>query len=325
LLLVTGCRTPAQSRLELVRRSEPLLGTFVTVTVYAPTRAQGIAVISAAFDEFRRVDALMSIHRPDSELSRLNARAASGPLAVSPDLFRVIAAAQEISEATEGSFDITVGPLADLWGFIGKEYRLPSRDELQGVLSRVNYRLVKLDPRQRTVHFLAPGVSLDLGGIAKGYAVDCAIEKLRSTGIAIAMVKAGADLRVMGAPPGQTRWTVQLEDPRKEGHRGKVPLRDAALSTSGNYENFFEINGVRYSHLLNPRTGQPVQGIAACTVIAPTCMESDAMATACFVYGAAESLSKFGERYPMRFSLMPIAPTATLWPIRQSPDFPAED
>ena len=124
---------------------------------------------------------------------------------------------------------------------------------------------------------------------------------------------------------GQTRWTVQLEDPRKEGHRGKVPLRDAALSTSGNYENFFEINGVRYSHLLNPRTGQPVQGIAACTVIAPTCMESDAMATACFVYGAAQSLSKFGERYPMRFSLMPLDPTETSWPIRQSLDFPADD
>src|SRR2546430_2670930 len=168
LLLATGCRTPAQPRLEPVRRSEPLLGTFVTVTVYAPTRAQGISVISSAFDEFRRVDALMSVHRPDSELSRLNARAASGPVAVSPDLFRVIAAAQEISEATEGSFDITIGPLADLWGFIWKEYRFPSRDDLQEVLSRVNYRLVKPDPRHRTLQFLPPGVFLGLWGIANG-------------------------------------------------------------------------------------------------------------------------------------------------------------
>ena len=322
-MLVAGCGTPGRPGLELVRRSEPLLGTFVTITVYAPTRAQGILASSAAFDAFRRVDALMSVHRPDSELSRLNARAALEPVAASPDLFRVIAKAQEIAELTGGSFDITIRPLADLWGFIWREYRLPDDEELKAVLPRVNYRLVELNPEKRMVRFCEPGVSLDLGGIAKGYAVDCAIEELRSLGIARAMVKAGGDLRVIGAPPGRTNWIVQLEDPRKEGRRVKVPLRDAALSTSGNYENFFELNGVRYSHILNPRTGRPAQGIAACTVIAPTCMESDAMATAWFVFGVEKSLAKFGGRFPIRFTLMPTNTNRETWQVCQSASFPA--
>jgi len=324
-MLVAGCQTPGRPGLELVRRSEPLLGTFVTITVYAPTRAQGIRASSAAFDVFRRVDALMSVHRPDSELSRLNARAAWEPVAASPDLFRVIAKAQEIAEQTEGSFDLTIRPLADLWGFLWKEYRLPNEEELKAALPRVNYRLVELDPEKRTVHFSAPGVSLDLGGIAKGYAVDRAIEELQSLGVARAMVKAGGDLRVIGAPPGRTNWIVQLEDPRKVGNRIKVPLRDAALSTSGNYENFFEINGVRYGHILNPRTGWPVQGMAACTVIAPTCMESDAMATACFVFGVERSRANFGEQYPMRFTLTPTNAASPVWPVHQTAAFPGEE
>jgi len=319
--LLAGCRTAPPSH-DLVRRSEPLLGTFVTITAYDENHERVNAAVSAVFEEFRRIDSLMSLHRADSELSRLNDRAAAGPVVVSPDLFRVITKAQEIAGQTEGSFDITIRPLADLWGFIWKEYRLPTEAELEAVLARVNYRRVQLDPEQRAVHFLAPGVSLDLGGIAKGYAVDCAIEKLRSLGVTNAMVKAGGDLRVIGAPPGKSNWIVQLEDPRKEGRRSKVWLRDAALSTSGNYENYFEIDGVRYSHILNPGTGWPVQGIAACTVIAPTCMESDAMATAFFVYGVEQSLAKFGARFPMRFMLMPKSLEHDNGSIRQTDSFP---
>jgi thiamine biosynthesis lipoprotein len=317
-----GCQTP-QPGLELVRRSEPLLGTFVTITVYGENREWLNAAVSAAFEEFRRIDRLMSIHREDSELSRLNARAAAEPVVVSPELFRVITKAQDIAEQTEGSFDITIRPLADLWGFIWKEYHRPTDEQLKAVLPRVNYRLVELNVEKRTVHFLGAGVSLDLGGIAKGYAVDCAIEKLRSIGVTNAMAKAGGDLRVIGAPSGKTEWIVQLEDPRKKRRRSKVLLRDAALSTSGNYENYFETGGVRYSHILNPRTGWPVQGIAACTVIAPTCMESDAMATACFVYGVDESLEKFGLSYLIRFILEPAKPTEQVWPVRETKTFRA--
>src|SRR5438477_6482686 len=315
--LLAGCQTP-QPGPELVRRSEPLLGTFVTITVYGENRERLNAAVSAAFEEFRRIDGLMSIHRADSELSQVNARASVEPVVLSADLWRVIAEAQDIAEQTEGSFDITIRPLADLWGFIWKEYRLPTDEQLKAALPRVNYRLVELDAEKRTVHFLKTDVSIDLGGIAKGYAVDCAIEKLRSIGVTNAMVKAGGDLRVIGVPPGKTNWIVQLEDPGKEGHRIKIPLRNAALSTSGNYENYFEMDGVRYSHILNPRTGRPVQGIAACTVIAPTCIESDAMATACFVYGVENSQAKFGARFPMRFTLTPTNPSSDLWPVRET-------
>ena len=305
----------------MIRRSEPLLGTFVTIAVYGENRERGNAAISAAFEEFRRIDGLMSLHRADSELTRLNTRAAAEPVVVSHDLFRVISKAQEIARQTDGSFDLTIRPLADLWGFIWKEYRLPTEVELSSALPRVNYRLIQLDSEKRTVHFLTAGVSLDLGGIAKGHAVDCAIEKLRSIGFTNAMVKAGGDLRVIGVPPGKTTWIVQLEDPAKEGRRTKVPLRDAALSTSGNYENYFEMDGVRYGHILNPRTGWPVQGLAACTVIAPTCIDSDAMATACFVYGMEKSLSKFGARFPMRFTLLPANPVQMVWTVRQTTSF----
>ena len=304
-----------------MRRSQPLLGTFVTISAYGTDRVQLNRAVAEAFAEFRRIDTLMSIHRPDSEISAVNARAAQGPVVVSVDLFRVLAVAQEIAAQTDGSFDMTIRPLSDLWGFIWKEYRLPSETELQNLLPRVDYRLVKLDPTDRSVRFLAEGVSIDLGGIAKGFAVDCAIENLQAFGVVCAMVKAGGDLRVIGTPPGRVHWEVQLEDPGKQGQRISIPLRDAALSTSGNYENSFVIGGRRYSHILHPRSGLPVQGIAACTVIRPTCIESDAWATACFVYGAQRSLDRFGDRFPMRFTLVSDS-NEKAWTVLQTDTFP---
>ena len=321
---MAGCQThPPPARLELVHRSQPRLGTFVTVSAYGADRPATLAAISAAFDEFRRADELMSIHRSDSELSRLNARAASGPVPVSAQLFQVIATAQDVAAETEGAFDVTIGPLADLWGFIKKDaYRLPAQTELRAVLPQVNYQLIELNRREQTVQFADPGISIDLGGIGKGYAVDRAIERLLQLGITNALVKAGGDLRAAGAPPGRSHWTVQLEDPRKQARRVSVALRDAALSTSGDYENFFEIGGRRYSHLLDPRTGLPVAGLAACTVIAPSCVESDAWATACFVMGVERSLTRFGERLAIRFHSFPEATSPSDGLIRQSPSFP---
>jgi len=284
--LTAGCAT----RRDLVRRAQPLLGTYVVISAYG---ANANEAISAAFQEVRRVDALMSLHRADSELSKLNARAIK---TVSEDLFRVIEKAQEVSAMTEGSFDVTVRPLADAWGFIQKDYSVPSQAELSIALARVSYHYLQLDAESRSIKFLRDGVSIDLGGIAKGYAVDCAIEKLRGVGITNAMVRAGGDLRVMG------EWPVQIEDPEKRGHRTTITLKDAAISTSGNYENCFTVDGKRYAHILNPRTGMPVEGVASCTVIAATCMESDALATALFVYGPDRTAKRFGDRINVRFS-----------------------
>ncbi len=307
----------------LVHRSQPLLGTFVTISAWGADSAQVQSAISAAFAEIRSADALMSIHRVDSELSRVNSLAVSNAVPVSPELFKVLQIAQRLAVETEGSFDVTIRPLADLWGFMWKEPRLPAEQELKDVLPRVNFRHVELDACERTVRFRQPGVSIDLGGIGKGVAVDMAIAKLRELGVTNAMVKAGGDLRVMGASPGQEFWTVQLEDPLKQGRRINIPLRDAALSTSGNYENFFEVAGQRYSHILDPRTGLPVQGVAACTVIAPTCAESDAWATACFVYGAPQSLERFAGTFPLRFVLLPESDSTGPLRVVASPNFPA--
>lgn len=319
----TGCQTqPNRPSPEIVHRSQPLLGTFVTISAWGGDRAAVQSAISEAFDEFRRADALMSLHRPESELSRVNALAATNAVSISPELFHVFELAQRIAAETDGSFDVTIRPVADLWGFIWKEHRLPTEAELQSVLPRVGFRKVELEATHRTVRFRELGVSIDLGGIGKGVAVDMAIAKLRSLGVANAMVKAGGDIRVMGAPPDKQFWIVQLEDPYKQGRRISIPLRDAALSTSGNYENFFEVAGQRYSHILDPRTGMPVQGIAACSVIAPTCAESDAWATACFVAGPRPSLAQYGKRFAIRFTLVPDEATATRQTILQTSSFP---
>lgn len=325
MVCLSACRTaPTRPNAELIHRSQPLLGTFVTISAWGADPARVQSAISAAFAEVRRADALMSIHRVDSELSRINSLAATQAVQASPELFDVLQLAQDVAAKTEGSFDVTIRPLADLWGFIWKEHRLPTEQELEAVLPRVNFRLVELETGNRTVRFRQVGVSIDLGGIGKGVAVDMAITKLRELGITNAMVKAGGDLRVMGVPPGEDFWTVQLEDPRKQGSRVSIPLRDAALSTSGNYENFFEVAGRRYSHILDPRTGLPVQGIAACTVIAPTCVESDAWATACFVYGASRSLEQLAGKFPLRFVLLSEGAATAPLQVVASPDFPAQ-
>lgn len=298
-LLLAGCRHPAPALAEKVQRSQPLLGTFVTITAYGGDRAVLNEAISAAFDEFRRVDQLLSIHRQDTELARLNARAANAPVPVSPELYELLLRARKISERTDGALDLTIGPLAQLWGFISKEHRLPAAEELDRILPLVGYENLRL--QDQTVQFLRPGMFLDPGGIGKGYAVDLAVGILAARGVKSAMVKAGGDLRVLGLPPGQESWPVQIEDPTKEGARHIIQLHSGALSTSGNYENYFEVDGVRYSHILNPKTGLPIQGIASCTATASTCLETDALATAFFVLGPEASLRRFGQQYGVRF------------------------
>ena len=318
-LLGAGCRTTRRAA-EPIRRSQPLLGTFVVITIYASSNEHAHSAIDAAFNEIRRVESIFSLHRSDTELSRLNA--SRGPIEVSDELAILLSYALEVARDSDGAFDPTVAPLVQLWGFLWKEYRFPTANELATSLPRVNHRLVEADPRERTVRFLTNNVSLDLNAIAKGYAVDCAIEKLRSMGITNAMVRAGGDLRVIGSPPGEATWTVQLEDPGKAGQRTSIKLRDQALSTSGSYENFFLRDGKRYSHILDPRTGFPVQGIASCSVIAETCTESDAWSTALFVLGPERALAEFGPKMPLLFGIWTADGGVEL---RRSPSFPPVD
>lgn len=299
-MLAAACRTP-QPRLETVQRSQPLLGTFVTITVHGADRAGLHRAVNEAFEEFRKVDALLSIHRNDSELALLNARAGQGPVAVSAELAETLRQALQMSELTGGAFDVTIGPIAQLWGFIWKEHRLPSSDELARVLPLAGHRKIRLTEDRRAE--LPPGMQLDFGGMGKGLAVDRAIAALERHGVGSAMVKAGGDLRVLGLPPGKDGWEVQIEDPAKQGRRASFKIKHGALSTSGNYENFFEVEGRRYSHIIDPRNGMPVEGIASCTVLAPTCAESDVLGTAFFVMGPEQVSASFNHAYAVRFVL----------------------
>jgi thiamine biosynthesis lipoprotein len=299
-LLLVGCQIqpPRTETLQPITRLQPHLGTFVSITVFAEPQIAQVA-INAAFEEFRAVDGLLSIHRNDSKLARANKGGT-----INSELKWVLNQALAISKETKGAFDPTIRPLTDMWGFIKKEgYRLPSADELRPVLVRVDYQKVLIDKKH--LQFRAAGMSIDSGGFGKGYAVDRAIGALKKAGIKNAMIKAGGDLRVIGLPYGKTHWTVFIEDPEKKGNRLPVHLRGGAMSTSGNYENFFIENGKRYGHLLDPRTGHPVEGIGSCTLVAPTCMESDAYATAACVLGVERSREILGKRYGMRFILLP--------------------
>ena len=286
-----------------MQRSQPLLGTFVVISIQSGDQAGAEQAISLAFNEVRRLDAILSLHRPDSELVNLNRRAAKEPVHVSQELFTVIARAQEIAVATDGCFDITIRKLADLWGFISKQQTLPDPKDIASALTDGNYRDIIGDETRRTVHFQKPGLSVDLGGIAKGYIVDRVIQVLHEQGFTNALVRAGGDLRAGGAASGQDGWQVQIEDPNRQGKRSRICLRDLAISTSGDYENYLQIGRRRYGHILDPRTGWPVQGITSCSVIARTAIESDALATAFFVLGPERALARFGDRYRMRFVL----------------------
>jgi thiamine biosynthesis lipoprotein len=330
-LALASCRLPpseppAAGDPQVVRRTQPLLGTLVTITACGAERARTEAAVTAAFDEFRRLDALLSWHRADSELTRLNhaLRAATNPVPISQELHRVLRQAMEVARETDGAFDPTLAPLVEAWGFLSREnFRVPSAATLDALRRRVGWQLLEIPADRPEVRPLRPGVSLDLGGIGKGYAVDCAFDKLRSLGVTNILVKAGGDLRAGGAPPGQTHWSIWLEDPARRGARPLVRLRDAALSTSGNYENYFEHAGRRYAHILDPRTGWPVEGIAACTVVAPTCAESDTWATALFVLGPDATNRRHGDRLAARFTLPP-ARTTDPWRVSVSSKWAAE-
>lgn len=244
-------------------------------------------IVESAFDEVDRIDRLMSHYKPESPLSRLNRDAGDGPVAVEPELFDFIADALRYARDSDGAFDITVGPLMKAWGFFRGGGRIPTPEELALARERVGYRHVVLDAQARTIRFDRPGVELDLGGIAKGYAVDRVVALLRREHVAAALVSAGGStIFGLGAPPGREGWEVELQDPIDSDRAAlTVRLRDRALSVSGSSEKSFEKDGVRYSHIMDPRAGSPVQGVLSVAVLTPTGTAGDALDDAFFVQG----------------------------------------
>jgi thiamine biosynthesis lipoprotein len=261
------------------------------IEAYGPDAAALPRILEDAFDEVDRIDRLMSHYKRESPLSRLNREAARHPVAVEPELFDFIAEALRYSRESGGAFDITVGPLMKVWGFFGGEGRVPSGDELAAARRLVGGAHLVLDPTAKTIGFDQPGVELDLGGIAKGYAVDRVVRLLKERQIAAALVSAGGStIYGLGAPPGRKGWDVTIQDPIDSRKAAlTVTLKDRAMSVAGSSEKSFESGGVRYSHIMDPRTGRPVQGLLSVAVLASSGTAGDALDNALFVMGPERS------------------------------------
>jgi thiamine biosynthesis lipoprotein len=291
LLAAGGAFRAADAELVRYEATHETMGTTFTVVAYGADAAHVAAVAGEVFEEFDAIDAQMSHYRPESELSGINRQAAARELLVEPALFRLLRESLDYSEETGGAFDVTVGPLMKAWGFFRGQGRVPADEELEAVRRRIGFRHVRLNEGARTIRFDVEGLELDLGGIGKGYAVDRAVEILKSYGIESAMVASGtSSFYALGAPPGERAWPVSLRDPfENEKVADVVRLRDFALSISGNYERFFTLEGHVYAHILDPRTGRPVEGMLATAVLAPRAAEADALSTAFFVLGPEDS------------------------------------
>jgi len=240
--------------------------------------------------EFDRIEAEMSSYRDDSELSAVNLKAAEQAVSVSHELYFVLEQAQRVSELSQGAFDITFASAGYLYDF--RHARQPGSAKLKAELAHINYRNVLLDKTSHTVRFQLPGVRVDLGGIAKGYAVDKGIEMLKRSGIEHARLSAGGDMRLLGDKRGKP-WMVGVKNPRSDDrHAVALPLADVAISTSGDYERFFiDDSGERIHHILSPKTGRPVKGVQSTTVIGVDAVTTDGLSTAIFVLGVERGLA----------------------------------
>lgn len=289
ILFLIAFLLPAIATADWLREEAAIMGTAVTVELWHEDTARGRALIGVVLDEMRRVDALMSSYKPDSELSQVNAGAATRAVRISDELFRLIEHALSWSRLTHGAFDITYASAGQHYDY--RKGSKPDSEQLQKALPAIDYRHVKLDSKASTVRFTHPGVLIDLGGIAKGYAVDRCMEILVQAGVSSALVSAGGDTRVVGKRWDQP-WKVGIRDPRdREGLVSVIPLEDAAISTSGDYERFFEQEGVRYHHILNPATGQSAREVHSASVIGSRATDTDALSTSVFVMGVKNGLA----------------------------------
>lgn len=279
---------PLSAAADWHREEAPIMGTLITVELWHADAAQGQALTAAVMDEMHRIDNLMSSWKPDSELSRVNARAAQGPVTVSRELLGLVSSALAFSVVTGGAFDITYASAGRYYDY--RNGIKPTAAQLEQALPAIDYRHVRVDTADSTIVFTHPGVHIDLGGIAKGYAVDRSIAILHQAGVGNALVSAGGDTRVIGERWGRA-WKVGIRDPRKrDGVVTMIPLKDLAISTSGDYERYFEEDGVRYHHILNPGTGQSTSAVHSASIIGSNATTTDALSTSIFVMGVEKGL-----------------------------------
>ncbi len=275
---------PAEPAAQKFEFKSKHMGTTFRIVLYAADKDTAKNAASAAFARVGELDGVMSDYKKDSELMLLCKRFATDagePVKVGPDLFVVLHKAEELSKRSDGAFDVTVGPVVQLWRLARRTQELPDPKEFAAARAKVGYQKVKLDAAKQTVQLTTPGMQLDLGGIAKGYAADEALKVLREKfGIKQALVAAYGDITCGSPPPGEVGWKVEIAPIAKSQKPRFITLANAAVSTSGDLEQFVEIGGVRYSHVLDPKTGLGLIGRRSVTVIAPDGITADSMTKA---------------------------------------------
>ncbi len=271
------------------------MATVFFLHLYADSPIAAKSQAAAAFREVDRIESLLSAFRPDSELSRLNRDAGAGPILTDPETFRFLHLALQWSRRSSGAFDMTVGAVMKAWGFLEKG-AVPSPEQLQAISRDVGWQKVELDQPNRTIRFTSHGLRLDPGGIGKGYAVDRAIDKLKSENVSAALLSAGSSsIFALGRPPGQPGWKVRVSNLDKTGDISTVLLADTSLSTANITGKYFIEGGRSYGSIMDPRTLRPVRGTSQVSVIAPSATDSDALSNALFVLdtgGRVELLSR---------------------------------
>lgn len=290
LLILT--RIPAEDKqiqqLPFAKEVRFLLGTEVEISVWGKDAA---AAVTAAFAEVEKVHNTMSRFREGSDVWNINTSKAGQMVAVNEDTFRIILESIRISKMTNGAFDITILPLMTLWRAAREKGILPTDEEIAAARALVNWQYIMLDAENLTVGLQKAGMGIDLGGIAQGYAVDRAAAALKEHGIKSAMVNAGGDIYLLGKPQGREWWRIGIEDPREEGKIfASLDLRDEAVATSGDYRWYFIIGGQRFHHIIDPRSGLPVERMQSVTVVAPDATFADGLSTAIFVLGREKGI-----------------------------------
>lgn len=254
--------------------------------------ATGKALVDEVFDEVERINALMSTYIPESRISVVNRDAAAAPVKAGPELYELVERALDISVLTNGAFDITYESVGQHYDFRAR--KRPDETTTRAEAARIDYRFVELNESGHTIHFRVDGVRINLGGIAKGYVVERGIDLLRDAGVESAIVTAGGDSKLLGDRRGRP-WMIGIRDPRNDGQVAiSVPLEDEAISTSGDYERYFEEDGVRYHHILSPSSGEPASGVHSATVFGPDAVMTDALSTSVFVMGVDAGLKLIG-------------------------------
>lgn len=288
LILVFTAAT-AGSKPEIVRAEGSIdaMGTAFTVAAYGEDRGRLESSVAQALEEARRLDHMLSNYRPESEWSEVNRLAGDQPVHITKELFDLLAACVEYSRESEGAFDITVGPLMKVWGFYKGSGHLPHRAEVRGALGDVGYPNILLDPKSQTVRFARKGVEIDPGGIGKGYAVDRMAALMKEAGVRSALISGGgSSIYAIGTPPDEQGWKIEIKDPKDTSKpAATVYLKDESMSTSGSYEKFFYAEGKLYSHIMDPRTGFPAQGMLSTSIIAPRTIDTEAWTKPYYILG----------------------------------------